>query len=175
MNRLLMTTEPLVEALRNTYKFTMLLFNMRISAKGRYALAVMVRMAENYGNGEYIAVANISKNLGISKIYLEQIFSLLKKSGLLNSVKGTRGGYHFARRPKQITVADILSAVETSLFEETKDMTSDKAIEIDKSIRLLVFDTLDKKIKETLEGITLEALVLDTEKHKATDKNMFYI
>ncbi|GBU24288.1 transcriptional regulator [Fibrobacteria bacterium R8-3-H12] len=148
---------------------------MRISAKGRYALAVMVQMAENYGNGEYIAVVNISNNLGISKIYLEQIFSLLKKSGLLNSVKGTQGGYHLARRPKLISTADILSAVEISLFEETKGTASDKAIEIDKSIRLLVFDELDKKIKETLESISLEALVSESEKHKSNDKNMFYI
>jgi len=148
---------------------------MRISAKGRYALAVMVQMAENYGNGEYIAVINISKNLGISKIYLEQIFSLLKKSGLLNSVKGTQGGYHLARRPRLITAADILSAVEISLFEETKGTTSDKAVEIEKSIRLLVFDALDNKIKETLAGVTLEDLVSTTEKHKADDKNMFYI
>jgi Rrf2 family protein len=153
----------------------MLLYNMRISAKGRYALAVMVQMAEHYGSGEYIAVVNISKNLGISKIYLEQIFSLLKKSGLLNSVKGTQGGYHLARRPKLITAADILSAVEVSLFEETKGSVSDKALEIDKSIHILVFDELDKKIKETLEGITLEALVSEAEKYKAYDKNMFYI
>ena len=148
---------------------------MRISAKGRYALAVMVQMAENYGNGEYIAVVNISRNLGISKIYLEQIFSLLKKSGLLNSVKGTQGGYHLARRPRLITASDILSAVEISLFEETKGSTSDKAIEIEKSIRMLVFDALDNKIKETLVGITLEDLVSTTEKHKEEDKNMFYI
>jgi len=148
---------------------------MRISAKGRYALAVMVQMAENYGNGEYIAVVNISNSLGISKIYLEQIFSLLKKSGLLHSVKGTQGGYHLAKRPRMITAADILSAVENSLFEETKNTASEKALEIEKSIRLLVFDELDKKIKETLEGITLEALVSATEKHKEDEKNMFYI
>jgi len=147
---------------------------MRISAKGRYALAVMIRMAENYGNGEYIAVVNISKSLGISKIYLEQIFSLLKKSGLLHSVKGTQGGYHLTRRPQLITAADILSAVEISLFEETKDTVSDKALEIDKSIRL-IFDELDKKIKETLEGTSLEDLVLTAEKHRADGKNMFYI
>jgi len=148
---------------------------MRISAKGRYALAVMVQMAENYGNGEYIAVINISNSLGISKIYLEQIFSLLKKNGLLNSVKGTQGGYHLARRPRLITAADILSAVENSLFEETKNTASEKAFEIEKAIRLLVFDELDKKVKETLENITLEALVSEAEKYKIDDKNMFYI
>jgi len=148
---------------------------MRISAKGRYALAVMVQMAETYGNGEYIAVVNISNSLGISKIYLEQIFSLLKKSGLLHSVKGTQGGYHLAKRPRLITAADILSAVEVSLFEETKNTASEKAFEIEKAIRLLVFDALDSKVKETLEGITLEALVSEMEKYKIDDKNMFYI
>jgi len=148
---------------------------MRISAKGRYALAVMVQMAESWGYGEDIAVVNISKNLGISKIYLEQIFSLLKKSGLLNSVKGTKGGYHLAKRPKLITATEILYAVETSLFEETKGSASDKAPEIDKSIRLLVFDELNKKIKETLDTITLEALWDEAAKHKVDGKDMFYI
>jgi len=94
---------------------------------------------------------------------------------LLNSVKGTQGGYHLARRPRLITAADILSSVENSLFEETKVTTSEKATEIEKSIRSLVFDTLDNKIKETLMGITLEDLVSTTEKHKEEDKNMFYI
>jgi Rrf2 family protein len=148
---------------------------MKVSAKGRYALAAMVQMAENYSNKEYITVVNISKNLGISKIYLEQIFSLLKKSGILNSAKGTHGGYHLARRPQLITVTDILSAVEISLFEEIKGTVSDKALEIDKAVRLLVFDELDKKIKETLESITLEALVLAAEKHRTNGKDMFYI
>jgi len=165
----------LPKACSNTYKFAMLLYYMRISAKGRYALAVMVQMAERWGFGENIAVANISKNLGISKIYLEQIFSQLKKNGLLNSVKGTQGGYQLARRPKLITATDILYAVENSLFEETKGSASDKAPEVDKSIRLLVFDELNKKIKETLDGITLEALCDEAEKHKVDGKDMFYI
>jgi len=151
------------------------MFNMRISAKGRYALAVMVQMAENYGNGEYIAVINISNSLGISKIYLEQIFSMLKRSGLLHSVKGTQGGYHLARRPRMITAKEILLAVENSLFEGTKDTVPEKAREIETAIRSLVFDELDKKVKETLEGITLEALVSATEKHKEDEKHMFYI
>jgi Rrf2 family protein len=148
---------------------------MRISAKGRYALASIIQMAESYGNGEYIAIINISERLGISKIYLEQIFSLLKRGGIINSVKGSQGGYHLARMPRKITAADILSAVEISLFEETKDTVSDKALEIDNSIRLLIFETLDKKIKETLANITLEDLVLEAERNNSDSKNMFYI
>jgi Rrf2 family protein len=148
---------------------------MRISAKGRYALAAMIHMAAHHDNGENITVISIAERLGSSKIYLEQIFSLLKRGGLLNSVKGAQGGYQLARLPQQITTADILSAVELSLFEETKDTVSDNASEIDKAIRLSVFDVLDKKIKETLESITLEALALSAEQNNANDKIMFYI
>ena len=56
---------------------------MRISAKGRYGLAAAISMAENYNSGEYITVISISERLGISKIYLEQVFSLLKEEELL--------------------------------------------------------------------------------------------
>jgi Rrf2 family protein len=147
---------------------------MRISAKGRYALAAMIHMATNYDNGDNITVISIAERLGSSKIYLEQIFSLLKRDGLLNSVKGAQGGYQLARVPQQITVADVLSAVELSLFEETKDTVSDNAPEIDKAIRLSVFDVLDKNIKDTLENITLGSLVSAAEKHRTDDRMMFY-
>jgi Rrf2 family protein len=148
---------------------------MRISVKGRYALAAMIYMAANYDSRENITVIRIAERLGSSKIYLEQIFSLLKRGGLLNSVKGAQGGYQLARLPRQITASDILSAVELSLFEETKDTVSENAPEIDKAIRLSVFDVLDEKIKATLESITLESLVLAAETHRTDDKMMFYI
>jgi Rrf2 family protein len=148
---------------------------MRISARGRYALAAMTHMAANYDSGDKLTVIGISERLGTSKIYLEQIFSLLKRSGLLNSIKGAQGGYRLARLPREITALDILSAVELSLFEETKNTLSSNAPEIDKAIRGSVFDVLDKSIKDILEDITLESLVLAAEKNKTDDKMMFYI
>jgi Rrf2 family protein len=148
---------------------------MRISTKGRYALAAMTHMAAHYDSGENLTVNSIAERLGTSKIYLEQIFSLLKRGGLLNSVKGAQGGYSLARFPRQITVANVLSAVELSLFEETKNTASGSAPEINKAIRLSVFAVLDKAIKDTLENITLEALVLAAEQHKPDDRMMFYI
>jgi Rrf2 family protein len=148
---------------------------MRISAKGRYALAAMIHMAVHYDNGENLTVISIAESLETSKIYLEQIFSLLKRGGLLNSVKGAQGGYRLARPPRQITAFDILSAVELSLFEEMKETMSDSTPEIEKAIRYSVFDVLDRKIKDTLESVTLDALVLAVEKNKEDDKMMFYI
>jgi len=89
---------------------------MRISAKGRYALASVVFMAQQHESGEYITILSISEKLGISKIYLEQVFSLLKRGNIVNSIKGAMGGYQLTRMPQQITVLDVLKAVELSLY-----------------------------------------------------------
>jgi Rrf2 family protein len=148
---------------------------MRISAKGRYALAATISMAENYNNGEYITVISISEKLGISKIYLEQVFSLLKRGGIVNSVKGAQGGYQLARMPRQITVFDILSAVELSIFEPAEETVQSKAPEIEAAMRLSAFEVLDNAVKSTLEKITLYDLLTEAEAHKKESGFMFYI
>ena len=148
---------------------------MRISAKGRYALAAVISMAQKHNSGEYITVISISERLGISKIYLEQVFSLLKRGGLVHSIKGAQGGYQLARMPRQITVLDVLSAVETSLFEKAEDTVPEKAPDIEKAMRLSAFDVLDSTVRNTLGQITLYDLVTEAEKHKADQGFMFYI
>jgi Rrf2 family protein len=92
---------------------------MRISARGRYALAATVSMAARYAAGENITVISLSEDLGISKIYLEQVFSLLKKAEVVSSQKGAQGGYRLSRPPQDISALEVLSAADLSLFEET--------------------------------------------------------
>ena len=87
---------------------------MRISAKGRYALAAMVHMAQGHANGECTTLISISEKLGISKIYLEQVFSLLKRGDIVTSVKGAQGGYMLTRSPGEISAYQVLSAVEST-------------------------------------------------------------
>lgn len=148
---------------------------MRISAKGRYGLAAVISMAQQYPTGETITVISISETLGISKIYLEQVFSLLKRGDIVTSIKGAQGGYMLTRSPAQITVYDVLAAIETSLFEKVEDTVSEKAPAIDTAMRLAAFDVLDIAIKETLEKITIRDLVSEAEKHKGDQSLMFYI
>lgn len=148
---------------------------MRISAKGRYALAAAISMAENYNRGEYITVISISEKLGISKIYLEQVFSLLKRGGIVISVKGAQGGYQLARVPREITVFDVLASVETSLFEQAEDTVKEKAPEIDAAMRITVFDAIDDAVKDTLAGVTLYDLINEVEKQKNDQGLMFFI
>lgn len=148
---------------------------MRISAKGRYALATAVSMGQEYDNEEFIPAISISKKLGISKIYLEQVFTLLKKSELVASSKGAQGGYRLTRSPQQITVLDVLLAVEVSLFEKTQDTVLDKAPEIERALRLTAFDVLEEGLRETLSAITIADLVNKAEEFKKDDVGMFYI
>ncbi|HEY8420210.1 MAG TPA: Rrf2 family transcriptional regulator [Clostridiales bacterium] len=148
---------------------------MRISAKGRYALAAVINMAQQYDSGECITVISISERLGISKIYLEQVFSMLKRGDIVRSVKGAQGGYQLVRPPEQITVLDVLSAVETSLFEAVEDTVPEKAPEIEAAMRSSVFEAMDRSLSDALSRITLEDLVLETEKYSGGQSIMYYI
>ena len=148
---------------------------MRISAKGRYALSATISMAANHSAGEYTTIISISEKLGISKIYLEQVFSLLKRGGIVNSIKGSQGGYQLARMPRQISLFDILSAVEVSLFEPIEDTVREKAPDIEAAMRLTAFEKIDEALKTVLKGINLEDLVIEAERHKSDGGHMFYI
>jgi len=148
---------------------------MRLSAKSRYALAATIHMAQANNKHEYITLVSISDKLDISKIYLEQVFSLLKRGGIVNSIKGSQGGYQLADEPQHITVYDLLSSVETSLFESTEETISDKAPEIEEAVKSVVYQPLDAVVQQMLKNVTLYDLVSETEKNKSDQNLMFFI
>ncbi len=148
---------------------------MRISAKGRYALAAMVDMAQYHKSGDSVTLVSISERLGISKIYLEQVFSLLKRAGLVTSVKGAAGGYLLSRKPEDITALDVLSAVELSLFEEAGSAVEAKAPEIDAAMQRLAFIPMDDAVKTALSKVTLPDLLQEAARSKADQSYMFFI
>lgn len=148
---------------------------MRISSKGRYGLASMIGVAQLGKSGEFVAVISIAEKLGISKIYLEQVFSLLRRSKLVTSVKGSQGGYQLTKSPEQITAYDILQAVEISLFEKTEKSVSEQSAEIDKALENLVWNKLDMAVTDMLKNVTLGDLVIEAENNKEGHNFMFYI
>ncbi len=148
---------------------------MRISAKGRYALAATISMAQDYNKGECITVISISEKLGISKIYLEQVFSLLKRGDIVTSLKGAQGGYMLTRMPGKISAYQVLAAVESSLIESAEETVVQKAPQIDAAMQSLVFGSLDGAVKAALEKIMLDDLVHEAEKHNAENGLMFFI
>ena len=148
---------------------------MRISAKGRYGLAAMVELTWLSANGKLIPVATLSDHLGISKIYLEQIFSLLKRGKLVTSVKGAQGGYRLARDASDISVYDILSALEQTLFEPTESSVEEKAPTIESILNENVYEVLDQGVKDTLSKIKLSHLLDEYVSQKNKGNYMFYI
>ena len=87
---------------------------MRLTTKGRYAVTAMLDLALHVDSSP-VALADISDRQGISLSYLEQLFSLLRKKGLVCSVRGPGGGYRLSRSDEDIFVAHIIDAVDEVL------------------------------------------------------------
>jgi Rrf2 family protein len=87
---------------------------MRISAKGEYAIKAMLDLALHHGKG-LIPIQDIAERQGIPQRYLEQVLLLLKRAGFLESKRGSAGGYQLLRAPGEITVGEVLRAMEGSL------------------------------------------------------------
>ena len=148
---------------------------MRISARGRYALAATISMAARHETGENITVVSLSESLGISKIYLEQVFSLLKKADVVSSQKGAQGGYRLARHPQDITALQVLSAADLSLFEEAGDTVKAHAPGIEAAMQQSVFGAVDGAVRTALRSVSLQDLADEMKKHGSNQAYMFFI
>ena len=132
---------------------------MKISTKGRYALRMLVDLAEHRGEG-YISLKDIAARQEISRKYLEQIIQLLNKTDFLRANRGAQGGYMLARQPSQYTVGEILRLTEGSL--SPVDCVDQDPIDCPRSAccaTLPVWRGLAKVVNEYLDGITLQDLV----------------
>jgi len=148
---------------------------MRISARGRYALAATISMAARHLTGENITVVSLSESLGISKIYLEQVFALLKKAEIVSSQKGAQGGYRLSRLPQDIPALSVLAATDLSLFEEVGDTVKDHAPGIEAAMRQSVFDAVDGAVRDTLSNVTLKDLADEMKQHRKGQGYMYFI
>lgn len=88
---------------------------MKLSTKARYAVMAMIDIASYQGNQDCVSLFTISKRNNISVSYLEQLFIKLRKANLVISVKGSRGGYRLSRLPIDISIADIILAVDEKI------------------------------------------------------------
>ncbi len=87
---------------------------MKLSTKGRYGLRAVLDLAMN-GKNEAVALSQVAERQDISISYLEQLIAKLKKAGVVNSIRGAQGGYILAKKPEDISVGDILRALEGDL------------------------------------------------------------
>ena len=138
---------------------------MKLSTKGRYGLKAMFQLAI-YKNEGPVSLKTIASKQNISEQYLEQLFSSLKKSGLVKSVRGAQGGYLLAKDPSDITVGNILTVLEgpVSLSECLihEDICKNSGICVTK----VVWEKIKKGIEEVTNSITLQDMIDDHDKNK---------
>ena len=138
---------------------------MKISTRGRYALRMMLDLAENQGDG-VVALKDIAARQGISKKYLEQIIPVLNRAGLLQTSRGFLGGYRLAKTAAEYTVGEILRAAEGGLSPvaclEQSPNACPRCHECD---TLPIWAGLEQVVNRYLDGITLQS-VLDGRKNK---------
>lgn len=138
---------------------------MRLSTKGRYGVTAMFDLAIKYGQGP-VSIKEISKSQDISESYLEQLFALLRKSGLIKSVRGAQGGYILANDPADISVGDIIRVLEGSMAP-TDCVIEDSPAHCAKSSTCVTRDIwleIRDKINDVIDDITLANMVDNYEK-----------
>ena len=131
---------------------------MKISTKGRYAIKLMLDLATYY-NGEPVKIKDIARRQHISDKYLEQIVAPLSKAGLVESGRGSQGGYRLSRPAAQITAGDILRAVEGEIVPVPCLATSAESCPHRAQCETLGFwEGLNQVINQYIDSATLEKL-----------------
>lgn len=136
---------------------------MKLSTKGRYGLRAMIDLAR-YAEKEPVSIGSISARQDISERYLEQLMALLKKAGLITSIRGAGGGYVLAREADSVSVGDVLRALEGDLepvrcgafHDETGCQGADSCV------TKYVWQKINNSINETVDEIKLSELVCES-------------
>lgn len=139
-------------------------FTMKISTKGRYALRIMIDLAQ-HTQDTAIPLKEISERQGITLKYMEQIMPLLTKAGYVRGFRGNNGGYLLSREPEDYKVGDILRIVEGSLAPiACLDDVPNRCERQDRCTTLKFWEGLWKTINDYVDGVTLADLVNDSKK-----------
>ena len=132
---------------------------MKISTKGRYALRMMLDIAQ-HDTGEPVRIKDISARQDISLKYLEQIVSVLVRANYLRSIRGPQGGYRLTKRPEEYGVGDILRLTEGSLSPvECLSTDRNECPRADSCVTLRIWKELDEAIRSVVDKYTLEDLL----------------
>lgn len=132
---------------------------MKISTKGRYALRLMLDLAQ-HNTGEMIRIKEISERQNISEKYLEQIITSLKRAGYVKSLRGAQGGYRLAQEPKEYTVGMILRLTEGNMAPVScleDEVNECPRAENCTSLRL--WKMLDEAVKGVIDHVTLQDML----------------
>ena len=135
---------------------------MKISTRGRYALRMLVDLAQHSSEG-YISLGEIAGRQGISKNYLEQIISMLKNSGILIASRGAQGGYQLSKGPSELKVGELLRCTEGSVSPVAcLENSYEDCPRNDFCLTLPVWIGLERVMLEYLDTITIQDILEGT-------------
>ena len=144
---------------------------MKISTKGRYALQLLLDLAENRDQG-FVPLKDIAERQHISKQYLERIVSLLSASHILRTSRGKQGGYMLAKDPAAYTVGQILRLTEGSLAPVPCLDDASPCDRADQCKTLFLWSGLFQTVNAYLDGITLQDIL---DRHAEKDASHYVI
>ena len=133
---------------------------MKLSTKGRYGLRALIDLAQN-GGEQPVSITSISTRQDISERYLEQLMSMLKKAGIVRSVRGAGGGYVLVKRLEDISVGDVLRALVDCAGLEPNGGCSVS----DSCVTKYVWKKINDSINQTVDEIKLDQLVKENGKN----------
>lgn len=146
---------------------------MRISTKGRYGARLMLELALYYGKGS-VLLKDIAKREEISEGYLEHLLPSLKAAGLVNSSRGAHGGYTLAKTPSEITLREVVQALEGPLSPAECVHTPNVCQRVQSCVTRDIWKKLGEKISQTLESVTLKDMV-EMQKNKGETSLIYNI
>lgn len=129
---------------------------MKIPTKGRYAVSAMMDLAI-HDKIRPLTIAEIAEKQNISLSYLEQLFAVLRKNGLVRGTRGPGGGYRLAQVAESISIAQIIRTVDASVLDQNKDQGSEQAE--DEYLPYVLWADLSRKMYQFLDGITLATCI----------------
>lgn len=147
---------------------------MKLSKKSRYGLRALIDLALN-SRTELVSLGSIVQRNDISAQYLEHVFSALRKGHIVKSMKGSQGGYFLEREPEEITVAQIVEALEGTYDLEDEVDRNNVGRGDQEAIQHLIIDRINDCVQEILEDVTLKDLVDAYEGYQDSVEGMYYI
>ncbi|MGN8631155.1 RrF2 family transcriptional regulator [Blautia sp. HCP3S3_G3] len=144
---------------------------MKLSKKSRYGLRALIDLAVHSANG-HVSLNSIAERNAISPQYLEQVFSGLRRAGIVKSVKGAQGGYLLKIPADQIRVSDVIVALDGNYFLEDDD---GKEKGISDAIQHLLIDRVNQETETILSGLTLDDLKEEYLRNENSGEDMYYI
>lgn len=149
---------------------------MKLSTRGEYGLRAMVDLAMRYGEGP-ISLKSVAERQDISDHYLEQLIAVLRKTGLVKSVRGAQGGYSLSREPGKIRVGDVIRALEGPIapVDCVNEEDPECCARAENCVTRTIWEKVRDSITDVLDSITLEDMCKEAEKNGLDGKFIYHI